>query len=136
MIATTTNTSYDVQAHQYKYYHLSATDDAGNEGETAYTKRTVTGVGDVPAHHALDLRVHPNPFNPATTITYAVPQAGAVTVSVYDVTGRLVDTLVDNAYREAEEYQIAYRPTNATGVYFVRVSAGGEARMTRIVLLK
>jgi hypothetical protein len=136
LIATTANTSYDVQAHLHKYYHLSATDDAGNEGETAYTRRTIVGVGDVPALNALDLQVHPNPFNPATTITYAVPRAGAVTVSVYDVTGRLVDTLVDNAYREAQEYRMTYRPSAATGVYFVRVSAGGEAKTTRIVLLK
>jgi hypothetical protein len=125
-----------VQAHTYKYYHLTATDDAGNEGAAASSDSPATGVGDVPALGALDLRVHPNPFNPATTITYVVPQAGQVTVSVYDVTGKLVDTLVDNAYREAEQYRIEYRPSAATGVYFVRVSAGGQAKTTRIVLLK
>ena len=55
------------------------------------------GSGDeIPAMFRL-VQNAPNPFNPLTTIAYEVPQASAVTITVYDVSGRLVVTLVDGA---------------------------------------
>lgn len=96
----------------------------------------VTGGGDVPARRILDLQAHPNPFNPATTIRYAVPQSGNVSVSVYDVSGRLVETLIESAYRKAGDHELEYHPVVASGVYFVRLVHGGRETMSRIVLLK
>ena len=61
---------------------------------------TVAEVQDAPATPtAFKLEQnHPNPFNPSTTISYNVEQAGYVSLKVYDVMGRLVRTLVDNQY--------------------------------------
>ncbi len=82
------------------------------------------------------VRALPNPFNPTTRITYSVPAAGTVSLRVFDVAGRLVETLVDDAYRPAGTYTVAYRARGASGVYFVRLDAGGDARTFKIVLLK
>lgn len=135
LIGTTTNTSYDVQAYPHEYYHLMATDDAGNESDPVNTS-IVVGVGDVPARGQLDLQAHPNPFNPATTIRYEVPQSGIVSVSVYEVSGRLVETLVESEYRKAGGHEIEYHPAVASGVYFLRLVHGGTSTTSRIVLLK
>jgi hypothetical protein len=65
-----------------------------------------------------------------------VSRPGTVSVSVYDVSGRLVETLIESAYREAGDHELEYHPTVASGVYFVRLVHGGKETMTRIVLLK
>jgi hypothetical protein len=97
---------------------------------------TVTGVPDNPSLQASTVRANPNPFNPVTTITYTVPSAGPISISVYDVNGRLVDVLVDNEYREPNEYRVQYRPSGPTGIYFLRLEAREKARTLKIVLLK
>ena len=97
----------------------------------------LTGIPDPPASgREIKLDVYPNPFNPVTTITYSIPSAGSVTLSVYDVEGRLVETLVDEAWHERNEYQVQWGATRATGIYFVRLEAAGETRVVKAVLLK
>jgi predicted esterase len=69
----------------------------------------------------------PNPFNPATTIGFELPEAGAVTLKVYDVLGRDVATLVDGvlaAGRHTSDWNAAGVPS---GVYFYRLSASSGA---------
>jgi hypothetical protein len=97
----------------------------------------MSAVGDAPAapgHATLD--VHPNPFNPVATITYEVKLSGPVTLAVYDVGGRLVETLIDGEVRAANRYSISYRANVASGVYFLRLTTGGEEVATKMVLLK
>jgi len=78
----------------------------------------------------------PNPFNPAATITYALPDRLPVTLRVYDARGRLVATLVD-AEEEAGEHKVAFDATNlASGVYYYRVNAGPFTETRKITLLK
>ncbi len=104
---------------------------------------TATGVGDHPLPQAFALRPNvPNPFNPTTTIFYDVPQGGTdVTISIYDVSGRLVKTLVDDR-RPAGTHQVVWDGRNAsgnpvsTGVYFYRMVAGSFTDARRMVLLK
>jgi hypothetical protein len=98
---------------------------------------TFSGVGDAPAAAlAGDLVIHPNPFNPATTITYQVARAGAVTLAVYDVHGRLVDTLLDGEHREPNRYSLRYEGRLASGVYFLRLVTSGEGFARKMVVLK
>jgi hypothetical protein len=83
----------------------------------------------------------PNPFNPATTIRYQIGAAGAVTLRVYDVTGRLVRTLVDGqrvpgAYEARWDGRDERGRGVASGVYFYRLHAGDFTRTRRMVLLK
>jgi flagellar hook assembly protein FlgD len=85
---------------------------------------------------------HPNPFNPTTTIAYDVAEAGHVTIEVYDVSGRLVQRLV-NAHKDAGRHQASWngRDMNGssvhTGVYFYRMSAPGyQSPAKKMLLLK
>ena len=83
----------------------------------------------------------PNPFNPQTTIAYSVPRAGRVTLQVFDVAGRLVATLFDGD-RAAGRHTASWGGRDAagvavgSGVYFVRLEAGGVVRTQKVVLLK
>jgi len=84
----------------------------------------------------------PNPFNPVTTIGYEVPPGGGVVrLSVFDVTGSRVATLVDG-YRNEGTYQATWDGRNhsghavGSGVYFYRLDAPGFAVSRKMVLLK
>jgi cytochrome c len=80
---------------------------------------------------------HPNPFNPATTIHYELPVAGNVELSIYNVLGQRVATLVSQrqpAGRHAVQWQAADFPG---GVYFYRLETGtGLFQTKKLVLLK
>ena len=100
-------------------------------------------VGDgAPAEYAL-LQNHPNPFNPATTISCELPEPGYVALNVYDVTGQLVRRLVNgqvNAGHHAVEWDgrdNRGRPV-ASGVYLCRLVADGGRffAVRRMVFLK
>lgn len=75
---------------------------------------------------------YPNPFNPCTTITYALAEAGPVTVSVYNLAGQRVETLVDE-FQAAGNHSVTWRPGNlSSGIYFYRVESNryrGEGKM-------
>lgn len=84
----------------------------------------------------------PNPFNPSTTITYELPQASAVTLSIYDVSGRLVRILVNSAGEDVGRHQVIWdgrndagRPMSA-GVYVYRLDAGTLRETRQMVLIK
>ena len=83
---------------------------------------------------------YPNPFNPATTIQYALPQAADVQLTVYNVVGQVVRTLVAE-HQSAGRYLVAWDATNdngqslSAGVYFYRLQAGGEFHAVRKMLL-
>ncbi|UCH84205.1 MAG: CotH kinase family protein [Candidatus Latescibacterota bacterium] len=82
------------------------------------------------------ISVSPNPFNPVTTITYTVRDAGPVSLSVYDVSGRLVEKILDNEYREPNRYRVRYVASSASGVYFVKLDSRYQSQIKKIVLLK
>jgi hypothetical protein len=85
----------------------------------------------------------PNPFNPETRIRYRVAEAGRVTIAVYDVNGRRVQTLVDETHPGSPNERTVTWEGNAhdgsraaSGVYFVRMTAPGFEQTQKIVLLK
>ena len=98
-----------------------------------------TGVPDVAAvslAHSL-----PNPFSGATTIRFSAPQGSWATVDVYDVAGRRVATLFDGVVRDgSEEVRWDARDGRgeeaASGIYFIRMEAGGEVVTRKSVLLR
>ena len=83
---------------------------------------------------------YPNPFNPATTIRYALPQAADVRLTVYNVVGQAVRTLVAE-HQSAGRYLVAWDATNdnghslSAGIYFYRLQAGGEFHAVKKMLL-
>ncbi|MEK7249627.1 MAG: T9SS type A sorting domain-containing protein, partial [Bacteroidota bacterium] len=82
------------------------------------------------------LQNYPNPFNPSTVIRYGVPRDGHVTLSVIDVLGRTVRTLVVE-FVEAGYHQINFDVTGIpSGVYFYRLEAGNATRVQKLVVLR
>ena len=84
---------------------------------------------------------YPNPFNPKTTLSFDLPQAGPVDLAVYDITGRRVATLVD-AELTAGRHTVTWLGRDqfgrqvASGIYFSRLIQGGEILTRKMTLLK
>jgi cytochrome c peroxidase len=78
----------------------------------------------------------PNPFNPSTTIRFALTRAGNVRVEAYNVAGQLVSALV-NGWKDAGEHSVVFDANRLpSGVYFVRLTTAGSTLTTKAVLLK
>ena len=79
----------------------------------------------------------PNPFNPTTTIKYALPKASKVKLGVFNLLGQKVATLV-NGFKHAGYYQVTFDGSHLpNGVYYYRLQTGGKFVQTRkLVLLK
>jgi hypothetical protein len=95
----------------------------------------VNGQTGIPTAYALSQN-YPNPFNPTTTIEFAVPKAGNVSLIVYDALGRKVTELVQGSYN-AGYYKVNFNASNyASGVYFYRITAGDFVSVKKLMLLK
>ncbi len=78
----------------------------------------------------------PNPFNPATTISYSIPQANFVTIKVYDVLGKEVAILV-NEVKSIGNYNVKFNASILTsGIYFYRMQAGNFVETKKLIVLK
>lgn len=101
-----------------------------------------TGVGvDLSGPLALAVGGHPNPFNPRCTVTYTLPSSGPVQVRVFDVQGRLVRRLVRGeclagVHRVVWDGCDDHGARQASGIYQVMVSTGGEQQTCKLTLLK
>jgi hypothetical protein len=79
---------------------------------------------------------YPNPFNPSTTIRFSLPKSCHVTLKIYNILGRKVETLVEGE-RKVGEYEIQWTPEGlASGIYFYRLQAGELGETKRLVFLK
>ncbi len=79
---------------------------------------------------------YPNPFNPSTTIEYSLPQRSQVVMKIYDVTGREVETLVNQIQNGGNHSAVLNASGLASGVYFYRITAGNFVDIKKMVLLK
>ena len=79
---------------------------------------------------------YPNPFNPSTTIKYSIPKQSYVTLKVYDILGREVQTLF-NEEKPAGNYQVEFDAAELpSGVYFYRIKAGSFSQVRKMLLIK
>lgn len=84
---------------------------------------------------------HPNPFNPSTMISFALDAERHVTISIYDVRGRKIRTLVSATYGEGP-HEVEWDGTDdddaavSSGVYFYRMRAGNTDQSRRMVLVR
>jgi glucose/arabinose dehydrogenase len=79
---------------------------------------------------------YPNPFNPVTNISYRLSEQQQVTLTVFDASGRRVSTLVDSR-QGAGQYNLRFDASGlASGIYFVRFSAGGVLSTQKLTLIK
>jgi hypothetical protein len=84
---------------------------------------------------------YPNPFNPVTTLQYDLPEDGFVNITIYDMMGRVVKTLV-NGSQTAGYKSIQWNATNdrnepvSAGLYLYTIQAGKFRQTKKMVLLK
>lgn len=79
---------------------------------------------------------YPNPFNPTTTISYQLPKSSFVKLSIFDITGRLIETLV-NENKNAGYYSVNWDAHNVvSGIYIYRIYAGEFSRVKKCLVVK
>lgn len=79
---------------------------------------------------------YPNPFNSTTNIRYSIPQSGRVTLTVYDIMGRVVAVLLDK-YQEAGSYDMIFQAKDlASGIYFYTLTSKNFTASKKLILLK
>ena len=94
-----------------------------------------TGLDEKPLVFGLNQN-YPNPFNPSTTISYSIKEAGAVTINVYNLMGQNVATLVDET-KAAGHYSVRWNAAgHASGMYYYRLEANGQAITQKMTLIK
>jgi hypothetical protein len=128
---------------QTNYYRLAAVDHAENMSEyTGVVEATILSVDSdlIPTVFALHQN-YPNPFNPITTLRYDLPENSYVNVTVYDMLGREIRTLV-NTTQDAGFKSVLWNATNdygkpvSAGVYLYKIQAGEFVQTKKMVLLK
>ncbi len=118
---------------------LTATDREKEKVSQTFTISVISGTGtedeELPTEVELS-RNYPNPFNPQTTIDYALPQAGDVSLIVYDMLGREVEALVDGP-KTAGRHTVRFGANDLpNGVYVYRLAAGEKTIVRTMVLVK
>jgi len=84
---------------------------------------------------------YPNPFNPTTTISYALPQGEHVRLQIFDINGQLVKELL-NGYQAAGIHSLDWNAQNAmgsqvaSGIYFCRMMSGEVVLHQKLILTK
>jgi flagellar hook assembly protein FlgD len=90
---------------------------------------------EVPRQFAL-AQNFPNPFNATTIIQYSLPAASFVTIDIYDILGRKVETLMQRE-QPAGYHRITWDASDhSSGIYFYRIQAGEYAETRKMLLLK
>ena len=126
------------------YYRLIAYDDAGNSSEYSVTIDITVLWADLGIAIPDEFAIHqnyPNPFNPVTTLRYDLPENGHVNITIYDMLGRQVKTLI-NEYQDPGYRSIIWDATNdygkpvSAGMYLYQIHAGEYISTKKMVLLK
>ncbi|MCF7803301.1 MAG: glycoside hydrolase family 88 protein [Candidatus Marinimicrobia bacterium] len=104
--------------------------------QNLYSQVGVESNGDLPDRYKLAVSSYPNPFNPVTTIEYTIPEQSEINLSVYNLLGEKVRSLVNSVQVQG---QYSYRFDAAglsSGVYICRLRMNNEIRTTKLLLLK
>ena len=79
---------------------------------------------------------YPNPFNPVTKIQYDIAKKSDVTLSIYDILGKHIETLV-NETKDAGSYIVEYNASALpSGLYFYKLEAGNFSEVKKMILIK
>jgi hypothetical protein len=90
---------------------------------------------EIPKKFAL-YQNYPNPFNPSTTVSYDLPVRSRVKLSIYNILGQEVATLVDKE-QEPGRYNVKFDASGLpSGIYFYRLEAGRFIEQKKMILIK
>lgn len=117
----------------------------GTHGAGVFSaNQTVVGVesetSSIPTSYSVSQN-YPNPFNPSTQLRYSIPQAENVRITVYNINGKTIATLINN-FQSAGTYQVTWNGKNdlgqqvASGTYIYKVQAGDFVKTKKMVMLK
>jgi len=98
---------------------------------------TTWNVSEPPKPRSLSLTCYPNPFNAEVRIKLRMPDAGDIKIDIYDISGKLIDHIYKSKLT-AGWHELVWCPNVSvpSGVYLLRISAGGEAVVRRVVLVR
>jgi Secretion system C-terminal sorting domain len=103
------------------------------------TNPTLVGTGNNTSELPKEFKLYenyPNPFNPTTSIKYDIANNSFVKLTVYDVTGKEVETLV-NDNLQAGRYEASFNgSTYSSGIYFAKIEAGSYKHIIKMVMIK
>ncbi|MDF1612271.1 multicopper oxidase domain-containing protein [Stygiobacter electus] len=117
--------------------HLLTHEDDGMMGQFIVTNPTKINENEsiFPNKFSLEQN-YPNPFNPTTKIKFSLPTNSHVKLTVFDILGKAVYTLI-NEYKDAGTYEVEFNASNLyTGVYFYQLSANNYVETKKFVLIK
>jgi hypothetical protein len=131
---------------QFLYYDLADFDGDGdadiianNNGSlTSYENRSTLSIDDNPAtpDRVSLCRAYPNPFNAQTTISFTLAKAGQANIAIYDIAGRLVESVPD-CYYPAGQHSVIYDASKlSSGIYFYRLNGSDKTMFGKMTLIK
>jgi hypothetical protein len=104
----------------------------------SYSELNVTGIDNsktIPNEFILEQN-YPNPFNPTTTIQFQVPNSSSINITVYNILGNEVATLL-NEKKPAGSYKVDFSAAGlSSGIYFYKLQAGSFVEMKKMILMK
>lgn len=139
--ASTYDVAFDQNNNLYDQSYFSWTVDKWTYSGTLPTiPLTITGIekenNTVPKDFTLNQN-YPNPFNPSTNITFSLNKQSNISLSIYDITGKLVTNLIDNAEFSPGSYKVSFDASKlASGVYIYVLKNGIKQLSKKMTLLK
>jgi peptidoglycan/xylan/chitin deacetylase (PgdA/CDA1 family) len=131
-----------VEENGVRYIQFDAVPDGGDVLITESDITTdVRNQGSLKIPASVSLWNYPNPFNPVTTIAYRIPQAGNITLGIYNNLGQCVRTMV-NKWQSAGHYQVRWDATDgvgkpvSAGVYYYRLEGDNVSKTEQMIFLK
>ncbi|TKJ41217.1 hypothetical protein CEE37_06010 [candidate division LCP-89 bacterium B3_LCP] len=131
------------EPHEYSYLDSVATGmysycikQLDYSGSVSYSPLVTVSVGTMGIAAFCLHQNHPNPFNPSTVLSYKLPVASIVNLSIYDISGRLVAELVDG-WRDAGVHEVTFDGSSlASGIYIYQLDIGSNSVSGKMVLMK
>ena len=105
------------------------------ENNQLYMVASLTEAMPLPETFSLD-RAYPNPFNPTTTLNFVLPIEVELTITIYNLQGREVVSLIDGNMDAGYHSVIWNADSHASGVYFVKMIAGSYISTQKLMLVK
>ncbi len=103
------------------------------EVEAASSEKFISVI--LPSKTSLN-QAYPNPFNPSTNVSYILAETKDVSLSIYNITGQLVESLI-NTQQDAGRYKLVWDASlQPSGMYFLRLQAGSEIFNQKLMVMK